>query len=401
MLHRCYGTCLALLALGTAAILPAFGRGEVVIPQVADGAGIIRTKLDFHNLGADSPITRVKLYFYRQNGSPWTLATSQGTASEFQLFLGASQTVRIESLASGSALIAGYAVLRNTEDNTSDSNELRVAVSVFYEVLSGPRVVDTVSVPVGQPTMQWAFPVEFDVAKNLFSGIAIVNLGGAGNRVNLKLWSAFSPSSAPATPGGEVDLSLNPGEQRARFLTDPGLFPDKPFFRGVLVGTSEKPVAILALLQTQTQAGVQYATLEPEYKDSLHTDSYLYLPPALSLDADRPIVRFINVDDRGSADVLYQFVSSTVGRLIPQNGSAISGLGVKSANEFNNLTLQDLTALGYTDSQIDLSDGSPSLASGYTLAVRTALGRYVKVRIAQIVPSGIGKDLALQVYVYR
>src|SRR5512134_2408413 len=107
---------------------PAAARGDKYIPQVADGAGRIRTKIDIHNLSPSLAISKAKLFFFRQDGSPWVLATNLGAADH------------------------------------------QLAVSVFYEVLDAMRVVDTVSVPIGEPCLRWVMPVETDVDRGLLSG---------------------------------------------------------------------------------------------------------------------------------------------------------------------------------------------------------------------------------------
>ena len=165
-----------LFALVTAGALPLLARGDRVVPQMADGAGVIRTKLDISNLSTAVTITRMKVFFYRKDGTPWILATNLGTASEFLIEIGRGQVLRIETLGASGGIVSGYAVVRNLEGNAQESSDYQISVSVFYEVYSGSRVVDTVAVPVGPPTLRWSFPVEIDVVRNLYSGIAVVNL---------------------------------------------------------------------------------------------------------------------------------------------------------------------------------------------------------------------------------
>ena len=298
-------------------------------------------------------------------------------------------------------LVSGYAILRNSEGNPQNAADFRASVSVFYEILTDGRVTDTVSVPVGQPTLRWTVPVEIDAPKSLYSGLALVNLASTSNTVTLKLWNSYPPFDGDASDGGTATITLPPREQRARFLIEQGLFPDKVNFKGVLVGTAEKPVAVLGLLQTSTPGGVQYSTLAAEYLDALVTESSVYLPDGMVLDADVPRVPYVTRDDSGSSDFLYQFISTTVRYLVPQNGATFASLGRLSANEFNNLTIEDLQSRSYSATTIDVSDFTGNLAVGLSIAIRTSLGRVAKVRVAQIVVGSVSKDLALQVYVYR
>lgn len=401
---------LALLA-SLISVLPAFAHGDSVVPQVADGAGVIRTKFDFTNLSPVERISKVKILFFRQDGSAWSVATNQGTASEFTLSLGRFQTLRIETLGTTSPTISGYAIIRNSEITTIYDEDFEVATTVYYEVLSGSNVVDTVSVPMGQPALSFVFPVEIDSSKNLFTGFAIVNLAGSSNNVQLKLWKASTPSSSDATDDGTVNFTLNANEQRARYLNESEFFPTKTSFKGMLLGFSAKPVAILGLLQTSTPGGPQYATLVPAYEDTLRKDTYMHLRQEFPLDGDIPISDYFNnADDRFPWDLLYESQSNTSRRLVPQNGALFSAMSTLTETQFDDVTLEQLKARTYSTSNIDLSDGSTNLVRGFAFAIKTALGRYVKIRIAEVYTldrirsdgsTRVNKDLALEILVYR
>ena len=83
--------------------------------------------------------------------------------------------------------------------------------------------------------------------------------------------------------------------------------------------------------------------------------------------------------------------------------------------QFDNVTLSDLQAgkitltsstitFTYGTSAISLNDGSSNLTVGYAFAIKTGLGRYVKVHVGDIITRGSDtakRDLALEVYVYR
>ena len=390
------------LVLMLGAAVPALAQRETVIPQVADGAGVVRTKIDVRNLG-NEPIAKLKIHWYRQDGSIWNLATSLGTGTELRLDIGANQVLRIETLSISEGAVAGYAVLRNTEGNPPKVADLRIGVSVFYEILSNGQVVDTVSVPASPATRRWSFPVEQDQAKRIYSGTAIVNLANASNTITLQMWNAFPPYGSEASNGGTFTFTLGPGEQRARFIGETGLFPDKATgsFKGTIVGSAERPVAVLGLLQTAVGGGVQYATLAPEYLDAIHTESMVYLADGMSLDADAPRSPYANVDDIASYDLLYQFISTTVRNFVPQTGAQLAQLGKLTVTEFNNLTVEDLVGKSYSSSSIDMNDFSGNLAAGFAIAIKTSAGRYAKIRIAQVASSGSAKDLGLQVFAYR
>ena len=379
----------------------ALGRGEKIIPQLADGAGAIRTKIDINNLSSNVSISKVKIFFFLQDGTPWMVTTNLGTFTELRLDIGRNQTVRIETLAQSALVTAGYAVIRNTEDNATNTHDFQIAVSVFYEILNGANVVDAISVPVEAPTRRWVFPVEINNIAGLYTGFAIVNISDEPNPVNFQLWTAFPTSVADASDGGSIDFTLNPNEQQARFLNQQQLFPEIDDFRGVLVGTAEKPVAVLGLLQTSTPSGIQYSTLAARPTDALHSESTLYLPQAASLDADVPLVPYVTLDNNGSHDLLFDVVSANVRNFIAQNGATFSVLGIKTLTELNNLTVEDLKNLPYSPASIGMSDFSGNLVAGFTIAIRTSQGRFAKIRIAKVVTEGPVRDVVLQLYVYR
>jgi hypothetical protein len=384
-----------------ASTIPAFAHGDQVIPLVVDGGGLIRTKIDITNPSANEIISRVKVFFYKSDGTPWNVMTNLGTSTEFLLYVGKKQTLRIETQGMSEGLISGYVIIRSYEWNPSESLDLRVSISVFYEVLDGPAVIDTVSVPMGQPTLHWMFPVEIDDLRGLYSGFAIVNLADSENTVNLQLWASYPPFITEATDAGSVQLSLDPQEQQSNFLHEKDYFPNDMSFKGILVGTAEKPVKILSLLQTLTPNGVQYSTLAAQYLDAFHSEGIVYVPDTHGLDADIPQVHHVNVDDNGSLDLEYRFISSTVRKFVPQNGAEFSILGIRTASEMNMLTLEDLQGLTYNEIWIDMSDVSGKLLKGFAFIIKTSLGHYAKVRLEKVVINGTSKDLALQIYIYR
>lgn len=396
---------------------PVFARGDRVIPQIADGPGI-RTKLDITCLAdyADGAITKMKLQFFRQDGSKWSLQTSVGTGSEFDLSIGQRITYRIETQGASASQSAGYAVIKDLETGVSEwATDYRIGISVFYEIKSGSSVADTVAVPVGQPTVSWVFPTEISTSQNLYTGFAIVNLAGSDNKVQFDLWGL----GVSDNPDSTAIFTLRAGQQRAEFLTQT-LFPTKTNFKGTITATSEKPVAVLTLLQTAALGGVQYATIAPEYRDGLRNNCNLYLsqvaltefPPLyMPLDADDLRADYFRngSEDGYSWDVVYETQSKTARRLVAQNGAEISAIGKREPKDFDNLSLSDLVARTYVaNGIIDLSDGAatPARDAGtYAFAIKTNLGRYAKVRIAKVITISSGTDtyydLVVEVYTFR
>jgi hypothetical protein len=403
---------LALFLALSLEVLPAFAHGDKVVVHVPEGVGPegtgYITKLDIVNLGPEQSyrITNIKVMFFLQNGSPWTIATNLGTGSEFSLDLGAYQTLRLETLGSSSKLTVGYAIVRSSEKNTDFAEDYEVGVSAYYEVRKGGAVIDTVSVAVAQPTVDWTFPVLIDNSRNLHTGFAMVNLAGSENTVTLRLWKSGTPSSGAASAAGTASLTLAPNEQKSVYLY-PAIFPNLESFQGMLRGHSEKGVAILSLMQTPTSSGLQYATVAPAYVDGLRRNTYAYLRQGFPLDADIPISDYTgNSQDTAPWDLLYETGGAGVRRLMPYPGATLAVIGRRSQAAFDNdVTIDTLRGLSYSSDPIDLSDASPNLAPEFAFAIKTGLRRYVKLRISDVISrsdaKGTYKDLALEIYIYK
>jgi len=404
-----------------------FAHGDKFVSQLVNGVGDdgtgFRTKIVITNLGPfeTERINNLKIQFFNQDGTFWSIATvAHGNNAEINLQISAHQTVRVETNGAG-PLTAGYAIIRNLENTTVFEEDFKVGITVFYEVLKNGNIIDTVSVPLGEPTLAWLFPIEIDVPNNLLTGFAIVNLSDQTNNVTLRLYQELPPRDQQneAEFDREVQFSLSPNEQRAKFLNDQDLFPEAsgPGTRatngtsmlGMVRGWSDYPVAVLGLLQTPTPTGVQYATLVPSYFDSLRTNTFLYLQEGKPLDADIPVSDYF-VDDVTNEqpasilmpwDLIYETGSSSSRGLVPQMGAMLAFIGNKTPEEFDLLSLPGIQGLSYSTSVIDLSNDSENLEIGFAFAIKTNLGRYVKVRIHDVIVSGDFRDLAVEVFVYK
>ncbi len=397
------------VSLMVALAAPALAHGDRVIPQVADGINgdtIFRTKFDITNLDVSNTLSKVTLLFFQQNGSPWTVATNQGTGSQIPLNLGPRQTLRIETLGT-SSLKSGYAIVRDLETTTVYPDDYDVGITVYFEIARGGAVIDTISVPAGQPTSYWTFPVQTEITQELVTGFAIVNLADSPVSVKLDLYQAGATPSSSASFYATYTLALNAKEQRAVYLNQ--LFPSLSSFRGSLEAESldastqvSKPVAVVALLQTPTPTGLQYATMVPTYFDYLVRNSAVLLAQGYSLDADMTLSDYLAQDSR-PWDVLFQYNSSNSAQrtLVAQNGASLASIGSRDPTAFDAISLSDLRGLTYGLQSIDMSDGSSNLQSNFTFAIKTNLGRYAKVRVSRVITEDSGKSLGLEVYVYR
>ena len=424
--RQIFAAILTVLCIPLLRSVPAFALGDKVVPHVVDGgdAGLrYRTKFDITNLSPwlGTPITRVTVLFFRDNGAAWTIATNQGTNSSFTLNLGTSQTLRLETLGNGS-FASGYAIIRNLETaNSSYPDDFEVSLTVYFEVLQGTNVIDTVSVPVGQPTVSYTFPVEIDKSnadptKWILTGFAIVNLTDAQNSVTMDLWETKTPLSGNASKYPQsatiVLSSAQVTKKTARFLDEAQFFPNITRFKGMAVATAQGPVAILALLQTPASIGVQYATLVPSYLDSLRRNSIVYLPQGYSFDGDLLITDYFR-DEFSEPDPYYEtpwdLLFETVGtagtgrQLSPMNGATVAPIGVREWQDFDNISIEDLRNLTYSANSIDLGNASANLQEGFCFAIKTGLGRYVRARIRSLITytQDPVQDLVLEVYAYR
>jgi hypothetical protein len=409
--------------------VPALAVGDKVIPHVVNGAdsGLgYRTKIDITNLSyfLNTTITKVTVYFYKDDGTAWTLGikdpatgTTQ-TVSSVTLNLGTLQTQRLETSGTGS-FASGFAIIRNLEATDPIPDQFETAITVFFEVLQSGNIIDTVSVPVGRPTVSFGFPVEIDktVTPNLLTGFAIVNLTDVANTVNIDLYQNAVPQSGNAQIyGSTATITLSSGlvtKKTARFLDEAQFFPSITKFKGMATCTAQGPVAILTLLQTPTTTGgVQYATLVPAYFDALRRNTIMYLPQGYALDADLPVVDYFRDETAtGDAyaeipwDVLLESAGSLAGgrQLTAQPGAALHPIGQQNVDQFDALTIETLRGYTYSASAIDLRDGSANLQEGFSFAIKTALGQYVKARIRTIITysGSTNKDLVLELYVYK
>ncbi len=395
----------AVLLLPLFRVVPAQAQGDRVLAQVADGiSGDTQyiTKLRITNLGPEqsTEIKKLKVMFFLQNGTPWVIATNLGTGSEIQLDIGSFQTLALDTTGQAS-LSTGYAIVRNTDATTIYAEDFEVAVTAFYEVRKGGGILDTISVPVSQPTVSFVHPVEINTAANLYTAFAIVNLSNVSNGVTLKLYQSTTPSSGAAPSAGTQQITLSPGEQRNVYLNT--VFTSASTFKGMLQGVSQYPVAILALLQSPTPgSGFQFATMVPAYIDSLRRNTYMYLRLGAPLDADLPISDYFeNADDSVPWDLLFEKLSDTTRQLTPKSGAQFAVLGLKADVDFDNLTIENIQALSFTSNPIDLSNTSANLARTFAFAIKTGLGRYVKVRIADVINRDPDRDLALEVFIFK
>jgi hypothetical protein len=419
------------LALFFVPIQFGFSRGDKVIPQIVDGPGWI-TKFDLTNVSTNTAgniAGTFRLAFFHNDGTPWTLQVKDfGAANSFSLTIGARQTLRIETLGTTQPVTGGYAIIYDEEpQNSAFSEDFVLGISVFYVVLNGSSVADTVTVTVAQPTAVAKMPVEMNDGQGTYSGLAIVNRSGASNPIRVDLYSSNWVGGPPDNPPDyTATFNLASNEQKAMFFdnaSNPTLFPNLKSFKGMAEITAIGPFALLGLLQTRAgDFTPRYSTLVPVDMESLRRNSYMALLQAdiplpnmtngyiMPLDLDNMVSDFYRVTgnpDGYSWDLEYRYdAPDTTSRYLQAfNGAAIVSLGTYDAAGFDAISLPTLKAVSYTANNIVNLSLNPDNDLLRTFAVRTDLGNYAKFRIFRTVNTTINSqpyvDLVLEVVIYR
>jgi hypothetical protein len=413
------------VALLPCAVRMGFSRGDKIIPQVVDGPGWA-TKFDLTNISRVEPISNMRLVFYKNDGTRWTLQTNQGTGSEFPLTIQASATQRLETSGTG-PMTAGYAVIYDEEtQNSVFSEDFVLGISVFYVVSSGGGIVDTVTVSVPQPTQVATVPLETDDLNGIYSGLALVNTASINNDVQIDFYKWDGSLFGTRT----ISLSSTK-RQWGGYLDNSELFPGLKSFKGMAKVSSlgMSPISLLGLLQTRAADGTpQYSTLAPVDKEALRRNTHMVFlqastdnKPYMPVDLDTFTVDYfrttgdLNAGDTESYswDLEYRYDEpDTTSRYLEAfNGAALASIGVKDAGQFDQISLPYLKSLTYTTGgTIDLGESRSSLLNqGFAFAVRTDIGNFAKVRILRIIdtvddtitPTHYNKDLVLEVCIYK
>ncbi|MBN1566550.1 MAG: hypothetical protein JXA73_01800 [Acidobacteria bacterium] len=387
-----------------------FSRGDKIIPQVVAGGGWI-TKFDLINVSSDQDITNMRLAFYDDNGSPWSLETNQGTGHSFTLSIGARQTLQFQAIG-GSSGKNGYAVLYDEEEGNSDySEDYVLGISVFYQFSNENGITENVSIPVREPTAVVAAPVEINSTQGIYSAVAIVNAADVSNTIELALYD--SNGNLYQT---KKTITLAAGQQRTAFLDhEQDLFYGLQSFSGMVEIVGERPFVLLSLRQTRAaDFNQEYTLLVPVDKEALRRNSYMVLLQASTdEDAYMPIdidgftsdfYRTTGGTEAYSWDLEYWYdAPDTEDRFFkPVNFSGIVSLGIRNDAQFDAISLPDLKArTDYSSNELDISTAVEFQA----FAIRTDLGNYAKARIIRVIDTWDGyrnyQDLLLEVIVYR
>jgi hypothetical protein len=414
-----------MVALLPCAARMGFSRGDKIIPQVVDGPGWA-TKFDLTNISRVEPISHMRMVFYKNDGTLWTLQTNQGTGNNFNLSIPAQGTLRFETSGTG-PITAGYAVIYDEEPlNSTYSEDYVLGISVFYVVSSGGGIVDTVTVSVPPATQVATVPLQTDDLNGIYSGLALVNAASVNNNLQLDFYNSDGSFYATRTISLGADTM-----QWGGYMDNPDLFPGLNSFKGMakISSLDLSPFAVLGLLQTRAGNGSpQYSTLVPVDKEALRRDSYMIFlqastdnAPFMPVDLDAFTVDYFR--ESGNLDLgdtesypwdfeyLYDAPDTTSRYLQAFNGAGLAAIGVRDASQFDQISLPNLKGMSYTTGgTIDLSDSRNSLlAQGFAFAVHTDIGNYAKVRIVRIIdtvddtvtPTHNNKDLVLEVCIYK
>lgn len=209
---------------------------ETVLAQVGDGVfpgGALQTIIVASNLSNSTAQGELKLF--GSDGTPLSLTINEAEGSSFSFTLPPLASRTFVSSGTKSSTTAGYAVIR--------ANVPVEATAIF-------RILDTQRQPVSEAGVSAAAGKPYQVgvvqkvvAGNFNSGLAAVNTGSQAADSRIELFD----ESGTRVAVDETLLDLAPGGHIARFLTE--LFPqlENQDFRGTVVITSNRPLALVIL----------------------------------------------------------------------------------------------------------------------------------------------------------
>jgi spore coat protein H len=211
--------------------------GEIVyrIPQVANGAGAIRTTFVFLNNGTgDADVT---LRLTDGGGEPMDFnipGLDPGPTKSFSLPVG--ETRFFTSDGAGDGISVGAAVVESTEP---------IGVFAIFSILTDGGAALLTEAGVGAAVASAAFALAVDSEAPFDTGVALFNPGGEASEVTFRLFDAAGD------PVGEpVGSNLVADGHLAVFVGgENGLFPTLGDFRGRLVVEATFEIAAVALRQ--------------------------------------------------------------------------------------------------------------------------------------------------------
>lgn len=397
---------------------PAFARGRKVIPQVCDGGGY-KTLIKIGNISSYQQISRYKVGFFKNDGSWWQVGTNLWAENSGVgwnvITLPPKGVLLIETSNLPPDTSSGYAVIKDEETGTSPfPTDYSIGVSVVFEKWIDGKLSTTVSVPVTPATNAFQFPVNMDTDAHILMGFAIACQDVNGCSVTLTLTP--SDGSAPLTASFFLtgrDLWDNyEGGKRSEFL-DQYLFPGLKQFDGLLEGTSQGAVNVLALTENPGIEWVQYGLVAPVMLNQLAVNTTVQLFDDASatrgLDVDTLTTDYFGEVYAPGVDIIcfsaqFRFSFEAInGAKIVYLGNMPRNPGVRRdehPDDFDKISTEYLPGYTYHDQEFSQGVGS-------VYAIISSEGNYAKMRIIDIVSAvdsfGISrmKSLIAEVYTFK
>ncbi len=270
LLPRGFAQGSGMMGSGTLPSLIGYGAHEInqnlVLPQIAVGQHY-NTSIQLMNMGNAQQMSWVtlqnlkstgKMFFYRQDGSPLSVAVNGGApASEYAFSLNPLQSASFDLSFAGTDT-SGWALIA-VDDNPSVpswgmmnglqmSRGARIMATVFYAYRDGSNPESRVGVipSMYEMGMFKTSLMAVESQQDLYTGIAIVNTSAIPVDVQLQL-KDLNGNVLATTP-----LSLAPGNQIAKFSTElfgNALPSGMPGF--MQISTNNDGVVTMGLLMSQ------------------------------------------------------------------------------------------------------------------------------------------------------
>lgn len=233
----CLMAALALFVTGVSAQGGVNGltiSNNLIFPHFAVGAGYT-SEVVLMNPGQISAVDGT-LYLFNQDGTPMTVNINGTPASQQLVSLPEGSIKYIELTATGTSLMAGWALFEVTGPAGPPDPHPQVSGSIEFTHASGGLTDGKVGIVGGkyQTGQQHVISIPVVTGNGVNTGVAVVNSGAVEATIVFRLRDINGTVIRPDATITPALPSFTPGAQTARFVTD--LFPDVDFtnFQGYL-----------------------------------------------------------------------------------------------------------------------------------------------------------------------
>lgn len=219
--------CFALAALVLTGFCPA---NHVFLPHIIHGGGYSSTITLSNLMSADTQY--VAVHFFKEDGTKWTVPTSNGTSFRINFNLAPFTTAELTVSSTDAAISSGW-VRVDTRG--------ALLVSAAYDYLSGGVKRSSAGVLPATSDLLSVLPFFLDPAAGVNTGLAIVNPSTSDAPVTIEAISTQGQTQGLRT------ITVPAGGKFVAFLTNPSLFPNLNSENGYLKVLSLQPVAAMAM----------------------------------------------------------------------------------------------------------------------------------------------------------